>query len=59
MLRKTSADVINICTPHGLHAPMAIEAAAAGKNILVEKPMALTLEDTFRMTKRQRETTSA
>ena len=49
MLRKTSADVINICTPHALHAPMAIEAADAGKNILVEKPMALTLEDTIRM----------
>jgi len=49
MLRKTSVDVINICTPHALHAPMAIEAADAGKNILVEKPMALTLEDTIRM----------
>lgn len=49
MLRKTSADVINICTPHGLHAPMAIEAAKAGKHILVEKPMALTVEDTYRM----------
>ena len=49
MLQKTSADVINICTPHALHAPMAIEAADAGKNILVEKPMALTLEDTIRM----------
>ena len=49
MLGKTSADVINICTPHGLHAPMAIEAAKAGKHILVEKPMALTVEDTYRM----------
>jgi len=49
MLRKTSADVINICTPHGLHADMAVEAAEAGKDVLVEKPMALTLEDTLRM----------
>ena len=49
MLRKTSADIINICTPHGLHAPMAVEAAEAGKHMLVEKPMALTLEDTYRM----------
>ena len=49
MLRKTSADIINICTPHGLHAPMAVEAAEAGKHILVEKPMALTLEETYRM----------
>jgi predicted dehydrogenase len=49
LLRTTSADIINICTPHGLHAPMAIEAAKAHKHILVEKPMALTLEETLRM----------
>jgi len=49
MLRTTSAEVINICTPHGLHAPMAIEASEAGKHILVEKPMALTVADTHRM----------
>jgi predicted dehydrogenase len=49
MLEKTSADVINICTPHGLHAPMAIEAANAGRHILVEKPMALTVEDTLQI----------
>jgi predicted dehydrogenase len=49
LLRKTSANVINICTPHGLHADMTIEAADAGKHVLVEKPMALTLEDTLRM----------
>jgi predicted dehydrogenase len=49
MIRKTSADVVSICTPHGLHADMAVEAAEAGKHVLVEKPMALTLEDTLRM----------
>jgi UDP-N-acetyl-2-amino-2-deoxyglucuronate dehydrogenase len=42
MIEKTDADVINICTPHGLHAPMAIKAADHGKHVLVEKPMALT-----------------
>jgi predicted dehydrogenase len=55
MLRNTSADVVNICTPHGLHAPMAVEAAKAHKHILVEKPMALTLEDTVAMDKAARE----
>jgi predicted dehydrogenase len=44
-LAETDADIISICTPHGLHAKMAIEAAEAGKNILVEKPMALTSAD--------------
>jgi predicted dehydrogenase len=45
MLRCIPCDVVNICTPHGLHAPMAIEAARAKRNILVEKPMALSPED--------------
>ncbi|MFN6341956.1 MAG: Gfo/Idh/MocA family protein [Bacteroidota bacterium] len=49
MLTQCDADVINICTPHGLHAEMAIKAAEAGKNILVEKPMALNVADCHRM----------
>jgi len=42
-------DVVNICTPSGLHAEMAIEAMTAGKDVIVEKPMALSLEDANRM----------
>ena len=38
-------DVINICTPNGLHAPMAVQAIEAGCNVVIEKPMALTLAD--------------
>lgn len=38
-------DVINICTPSGLHRPMAIQAAKANKHVIVEKPLALTVED--------------
>jgi UDP-N-acetyl-2-amino-2-deoxyglucuronate dehydrogenase len=45
MLEQTDAEVVNICTPHGLHAPMSIAAARAGKHVLVEKPMALTLAE--------------
>lgn len=45
LLQETDADIISICTPHGLHAPMTIEAARAKKHILVEKPMALQLKD--------------
>ena len=36
-------DAIDICTPNSLHAPIAIAAARAGKHVLVEKPMAVTL----------------
>jgi UDP-N-acetyl-2-amino-2-deoxyglucuronate dehydrogenase len=49
MLEQTDADVIDICTPHGLHAPMAIKAANKGKHILVEKPMALTVHEAKEM----------
>lgn len=45
MLNSVDADVVNICTPHGLHAPMCIAAAKAKKHILVEKPMAISIED--------------
>lgn len=48
-LKETEAEIVAIATPHGLHAPMAIQAAEAGKHILVEKPMALTASDCQRM----------
>jgi predicted dehydrogenase len=49
VLNDPDVDAVSICTPHGLHCPMALEAAAAGKHILVEKPIALTVEDATRM----------
>jgi len=49
MLNAVNIDVVNICTPHGFHASMACEAAKAKRNILVEKPMALSPEDSNRM----------
>ncbi|HYN89645.1 MAG TPA: Gfo/Idh/MocA family oxidoreductase [Ardenticatenaceae bacterium] len=41
--------VVCICTPSGQHAAQAIAAARAGKHVLVEKPMALSLADTDAM----------
>lgn len=38
-------DVINICTPNGLHASMALQAIESGHHVVIEKPMALTLAD--------------
>lgn len=45
MLQRPDIDAVCICTPSGLHAQMALDAAHAGKHIIVEKPMALSLAD--------------
>jgi len=45
MLERPEVDVVCICTPSGLHAAGGIAAARAGKHVIVEKPMALTLPD--------------
>jgi UDP-N-acetyl-2-amino-2-deoxyglucuronate dehydrogenase len=48
-LADRNVDAVSLCTPHGVHAEQAIAAAEAGKHILVEKPMALTVDDATRM----------
>jgi UDP-N-acetyl-2-amino-2-deoxyglucuronate dehydrogenase len=45
LLEHPQVDAICICTPSGLHAEQAIRAAQAGKHVLIEKPIALSLED--------------
>ncbi len=48
-LADPAVDAVDIATPHDLHRGMAIAAAEAGKHVLVEKPMALTVEDATAM----------
>ena len=45
MIRAARPEAVFICTPHPLHAETAITAAEAGVHVLVEKPMASSLED--------------
>lgn len=49
MLDEIKCDVVNVVTPHQMHADMSIEALEKGFNVLVEKPMALTSFDCDRM----------
>ena len=49
MLESTAADVIVLATPSGLHADQAIQAAAAGRHVMTEKPMATRWNDGKRM----------
>ena len=45
LLADEDVDVICVATPSGQHASQAIAAAQAGKHVIVEKPMALSLAD--------------
>ena len=46
---EDSIDIIAICTPNYLHCQMTVDSLTAGKNVLCEKPMALTTEDCQKM----------
>ena len=43
MLAKAECDVVTIATPSGLHPAHGIKAAQAGKHVIAEKPMAISL----------------
>jgi phthalate 4,5-cis-dihydrodiol dehydrogenase len=45
MLRDARVEAVYIATPHQFHAAHAIAAATAGKHVVVEKPMALTIAE--------------
>ena len=44
LAKEKSIDVVAVCTPNGLHATHSIQALNAGFNVLVEKPMAITVK---------------
>jgi predicted dehydrogenase len=49
MIGDPELDALDICLPTALHAPLTIAALDAGKHVLCEKPMALTVEACGRM----------
>ncbi len=49
MLKKETIDIVTIATESGCHAVHAVDCLNADKHILVEKPMALSIDDADRM----------
>jgi UDP-N-acetyl-2-amino-2-deoxyglucuronate dehydrogenase len=45
LLKNADVDLVTLCTPSGLHASQAIEAAHAGRHVMTEKPMATRWTD--------------
>src|SRR3954451_14177588 len=50
LIERKDIDAIDICTPNNTHAEIALAAAAAGKMILCEKPLAMNAPEALRMT---------
>lgn len=45
LLAESGCEVVDICLPNYLHAEATLKAARAGKHIIIEKPLAVTLEE--------------
>lgn len=44
LLQHAEIDAVAICTPSGAHAAFALDAAKAGKHVVIEKPLEISLE---------------
>jgi UDP-N-acetyl-2-amino-2-deoxyglucuronate dehydrogenase len=51
LLKTTTADLVILTTPSGLHPEQAIQVATAGRHVMTEKPMATRWHDGLRMVK--------
>lgn len=49
VIKLAEVDVISVCLPNNLHAPVSIAALNAGKHVLCEKPMATSREEAEKM----------
>jgi predicted dehydrogenase len=56
VVSRPDIDIVDICTPNDTHAPIAIAAAKAGKHVMCEKPMAMTVADAEAMHAAAKET---
>jgi predicted dehydrogenase len=56
LLKDEDVDVVCVCTPSGMHAEHGIAALRAGKHVIIEKPMEVSLAECDRLIAAQRET---
>lgn len=49
LLQQSGCEVVDICLPNFLHHSATLKAAATGKHIIIEKPLAVTLEEADEM----------
>ncbi|RRJ64118.1 gfo/Idh/MocA family oxidoreductase [Paenibacillus oralis] len=56
ILEREDIQVVHLCTPHHLHAEMAVALLQAGKHVLCEKPMAHNLQAAERLLKTAQDT---
>jgi scyllo-inositol 2-dehydrogenase (NADP+) len=55
LLRDPKVELVVLATPHDTHADLAVQALQAGKHVVVDKPMAITLAEADRMVAAARE----
>jgi predicted dehydrogenase len=49
LVTADDVDVVHVCTPNALHAPVAEQVLGSGKPVVCEKPLATTVEDAHRL----------
>jgi len=49
LINKSCCEIVDICLPNFMHEQATLKAAAAGKHIIIEKPLAVTLKEADRM----------
>ena len=55
LIRQPDIDAVHVCVPHHLHAEIAVAALEAGKHVLCEKPMGVSLKEAQAMVRAARE----
>jgi predicted dehydrogenase len=49
ILKMPDVNAVHICTPNGTHFPIGLQALCQGKNVLMEKPLALSKADSWKL----------